>query len=74
MSCAISRGDFPEWRKTYPPRRDLRRLTPEQVALIRAAPDGYGPALAREFTEAGTKISSVAVWKIKRRITYRDLP
>ncbi len=69
MSCAVSRGDFPEWRKTYPPRRDLRRLTPEQVALIRAAPPGIRPALAREFG-----VSPVAAWKIARRITYRDLP
>ncbi len=69
MSCAMSRGNFSLWRKRGPPRPDLRRLTPEQVALIRAAPPGILPTLAREFG-----VSPVAAWKIQRRITYRDLP
>ncbi len=69
MSCAVSRGDFPEWLKRGPPRPDLRRLTPEQVALIRTVPPGIRPTLAREFG-----ISPVAAWKIARYITYRDLP
>ncbi len=69
MSCAVSRGDFPEWRKRGPPRYDIRRLTPEQVALIRAAPPGIVPMLSREFG-----ISPVAGWKVSRHITYRDLP
>ncbi len=69
MSCAISRGDFPAWRKRWPPRLDLRRLTPEQVALIRAVPPGLLSTLARELG-----VSPAAAWKIQRRITYRDLP
>ncbi len=69
MSCAVSRGDFPAWRKVHGPRMELRRLTPEQVARIRTAPDGGVPALAREFG-----ISAVAAWKIKQFLTYRDLP
>ncbi len=54
------------WRRL--PRQDLRRLTPRQVARIRA-PDADMPALADEF-----KISRVAAWKVKKRMTYRDLP
>jgi DNA invertase Pin-like site-specific DNA recombinase len=66
MSCAVSRGNFPAWRRRS--RRELRRLTPEQVARIRALGANL-PALAREF-----KVSVVTVWKVARRKTYRDLP
>jgi hypothetical protein len=53
------------WRRSGP----RRRLTPEQVARIRTAPDRAGAALAREF-----KISAVAAWRIRKYLTYRDLP
>ncbi len=69
MSCAIERGNFPVWRRVYGPRLDLRRLTPEQVARIRAAPYRGIPALAREFG-----ITPFAARKIQQRLTYRDLP
>jgi hypothetical protein len=49
------------------PRSD-RTLTPNQVARIRA-PGANLTALAKQFM-----ISLVAVWKVKHRITYRDLP
>lgn len=45
-----------------------RRLTPEQVAMVRD-PGANRPALAREFG-----VSSVALWKVAHRITYRWLP
>ena len=48
--------------------RPRRRLTFEQVARIRK-PGANGAALAREF-----KVSTVAAWKIKNYLTYRDLP
>jgi hypothetical protein len=85
MSCAASRGNFPElkrprtplglWLDSHPdeprywPRMDLRRLTPEQVARIRAELDRGVRPFAREFG-----VSDIAVWKVRRRITYRDLP
>lgn len=50
-------------------RRSLRTLTPEQVARMRAAPPELYRALAWELM-----ISHVAAWKIRRYITYRDLP
>jgi hypothetical protein len=50
--------------------RPRRRLTFEQVARIRAPlARGGVTALAREFG-----ISKVAGWKVKHRISYRDLP
>ncbi len=76
MSCVVSRGNFPAQPKRWPPRLDLRRLTPEQVARIRAAPSGRAspparsiPSLSREFG-----ITPVAGWKVWKHITYRDLP
>jgi hypothetical protein len=79
MSCAVSRGNFPAWRRPDGPRFDLRRLTPEQVARIRAAPTRGVPALAREFSaeaarHGGKGISAVAAWKVARYKTYKDLP
>lgn len=78
MSGAIERGDFPEWtgqvtvrggfRRRYCPRPDLRRLVPEQVARIRV-PGANLTALAREFG-----ITRVAVWKIRKYVSYKDLP
>jgi hypothetical protein len=88
MSCAVFRGNFPAWNgrvaaqpesplakylaahpgRPRPARPDLRCLTPRQVARIRA-PDANVTALADEFM-----ISAVAAWKVKHRITYRDLP
>ena len=66
------------WRRCWP-RPDLRRLTPEQVARIRSAPARGVPALAREFSAEAARhgrkgISAVAAWKIKKYLTYRDLP
>lgn len=52
----------------YRPLFGIRRLTPEQVARIRT-PGANVSSLAREFTIAGS-----AAWKIRHRITYRDLP
>jgi hypothetical protein len=75
MSCAV----FSKWRRQYAPRPDLRLLTPEQVARIRAAPAHGVPALAREFSAEAARhgrkgISAVTAWKVARYITYKDLP
>lgn len=53
-----------------------RRLTPAQVARVRAQGGIRSlKQLAEEFSaENKCQISDVAVWKVLHRITYRDLP
>jgi DNA-binding transcriptional regulator YiaG len=46
-----------------------RRLSAEQVAKIRENPPSTLSAMARELN-----VSIPTVWKIRHRITYRDLP
>ena len=54
---------------SWPPRLEKRRLSPEQVARIRAASRGDVANLAKEFG-----ISRPAAHYIRQRYVYKDLP